>query len=247
MTKPLTDGQEGWVSETRRDESSGTCWRIWQADSQSAWYPACIGLLVFLWGGAFTVMQHRLWHRRQRKQRRGCIGIDKVGPQSKKREVVDGWCPRHRNHSTQREGEHKKGFVSAPCRNVTYPQSQCLKKAGWFIFHSVNTHTFFRFFFYDAVLMTFFFFFYRLGDTFCCQSTWFFFPVKTHQKSFLSIYSFVLLLYFPPKTTTLFGQESNFALQGQSCTTKTHHGLALFYSIFILLTSNFSALVSLIQ
>lgn len=34
----------------------------------------------------------------------------------------------NRNLSTQRGGEDKKGFVSAHGRNVTYPQSQCLKK-----------------------------------------------------------------------------------------------------------------------
>lgn len=113
--------------------------------------------LFFCEVGAFTVMQHRLWHRRQRKQRRGCIGIDKVGPQSKKREVVDGWCPRHRNHSTQREGETQERICVSTLQKC-HVSTESMFKEGWLIYFSLRQYSYIlQIFFYDAVLMTFFF------------------------------------------------------------------------------------------
>lgn len=36
------------------------------------------------------MMQHRIWHRRQHKQRWACIGIDKVGPKRGAKELMAG-------------------------------------------------------------------------------------------------------------------------------------------------------------
>lgn len=91
------------------------------------------------------MMQHQLWHRRQHKQRWACIGIDKVGPKRGVKELMAG-VRAHQQESLNAEWgtADKKGFVSAPCRNVTYRESQCLKKgrrSDLFFMPSILMHT----------------------------------------------------------------------------------------------------------
>lgn len=158
------DKQDELVRQTRWE--LGHTRRIWQADRQGAWY-ACISLLVF-WG-AFTMMQHRLWHSQHRKQRWGCIGIDKVDQKPCAKELMAG-VPAHQQGSLNTEGEQRQERICVSTLQKCHVSTESMFKEGkrtdLFIFHDINTHTFLRF--YDAILMTVFF---RLGDTFGCQST----------------------------------------------------------------------------
>lgn len=77
------------------------------------------------------MMQHRLWHCRQHKQRLGCISIDKVDSKRHANEGADGWCP-----SWPIGGRSKK---------KKYPQSQGLEMgedlADLFFIPSILMHS----------------------------------------------------------------------------------------------------------
>ncbi len=97
----------------------------------------------------------------------------------------------NRNHSTQRGGRRQERICVGALQKCHIPTESMFKerrKTGLFIFHSTNSHAFFRF--YDAILMTFFF--YRLGNTFAVNQHDHQYFVKTHQKTFISFCSFIL-------------------------------------------------------
>lgn len=83
------------------------------------------------------------------------------GRPGEEHEAADGCCPSTPIGITQR-----RGFVSEPLRDVTHPQSQCLKTNG-LIHFSCHQYSFIL----QSLWCSFNDFFCSFGDTFDCQST----------------------------------------------------------------------------
>lgn len=86
MTSPLTDGQAGETEEMRVG-AHVTHLMSWQTGCMICLYQAPRLLRM---GGIFIRMQRRLWHHRQNKRQRSCIGIDRVGLNRGAEELMAG-------------------------------------------------------------------------------------------------------------------------------------------------------------